>query len=95
MTITVRTVLKVTVAVLCPPLAVLLKIGWKMDVLINVVFTILGYIPGKQYYLVCLSLLASYARLARRYTRFIYCFRYCQYLTGFTFCSKAFIDVFV
>ncbi len=38
--------LKILIAILLPPIGVLLERGVGMDLLINIVLTLLGYIPG-------------------------------------------------
>ncbi|GGE49105.1 proteolipid membrane potential modulator [Marinicauda pacifica] len=39
-------ILRIIVAVLLPPLGVLLQVGLTMHFFINIVLTLLGYIPG-------------------------------------------------
>lgn len=41
-----KNVLKVVLAIVFPPLGVFLETGCSVDLLINIVLTLLGYIPG-------------------------------------------------
>lgn len=41
-----RDFVRILMAILVPPLGVFLQVGWKTQFWINIVLTLLGYIPG-------------------------------------------------
>ena len=41
-----RDFFRILLAILLPPLGVFLQVGWKVPLWINIVLTLLGYIPG-------------------------------------------------
>jgi len=43
---TCATVIEILIALLFPPLAVFLATGCSLDLLINIILTLLGFIPG-------------------------------------------------
>lgn len=49
MPITWSDIFKIILAIILPPIGVLLERGLSVDLLINILLTILGYIPGKYY----------------------------------------------
>lgn len=52
MPFTASDVCKIILAILLPPLGVLAERGCTVDLLINIVLTLLGYIPGKQNHII-------------------------------------------
>ncbi|OAQ30326.1 cation transport-related protein [Linnemannia elongata AG-77] len=54
MALTCSDIFKFIFAVIFPPLGVLLERGCGPDLLINILLTILGFIPGMLYSLTCL-----------------------------------------
>jgi len=49
MALTCSDILKIILAIILPPIGVLIEKGCGVDLLINIALTILGYIPGKEY----------------------------------------------
>ncbi|KAH3902847.1 probable Plasma membrane proteolipid 3 [Saccharomycodes ludwigii] len=39
-------IIKIIAAIILPPLGVFLEVGFSLDLLINIILTCLGYIPG-------------------------------------------------
>lgn len=46
MPFTFSDIFKILLAIILPPLGVLLEVGCTVDLLINILLTLLGYIPG-------------------------------------------------
>ncbi|KAI8050612.1 hypothetical protein BDF22DRAFT_695852 [Syncephalis plumigaleata] len=46
MELTILHIIVIAMALVIPPMAVLFRVGFREDVLINIVFSILGFIPG-------------------------------------------------
>lgn len=49
MAVTASDICKIILAVILPPLGVLIERGLGVDLLINIGLTLLGYIPGESY----------------------------------------------
>ena len=61
------TVLRVILAILLPPVGVFLKVGLGLHFWLNIVLTLLGYVPGLVHAIWIIAQDNSYRQAARRY----------------------------
>ena len=61
------TILRVILAILLPPVGVFLKVGLGLHFWLNIVLTLLGYIPGLVHAIWIIAQDHGYRQTARRY----------------------------